>query len=120
MENFDFSDIPNYKSHYSERGLWKKITNVAKLAGAKVVYSAILLYYVLQDPNVPKADKAKILGALGYFILPLDIVPDFIPGVGYADDLTILMWAVHSVYVNITPEMKERARCNMQQWFFYD
>lgn|SRR5574344_1449761 len=113
MEN----NYENYQSEYSEKKFWDKVVGVAKKAGAKVIYLALLLYYVLSDQNVSKYDKAKIYGALGYFILPVDLIPDFIPVVGYSDDLIALLWATHSVWSNITVEMKERAKNQIHEWF---
>ena len=54
---------------------------------------------------------------MGYFLLPLDIVPDFIPMVGYTDDLTAIIWAVHTVWKNITPEIKAQAAAKTREWF---
>lgn len=106
-----------YQSHYSDSGLWKKIREVAKQAGLKVVYLALLLYYLLKDPNVSVKDKAIIYGALGYFILPLDLIPDTIPVVGFMDDLSALLYAVRSVWVNITPEIQAKARTRLHDLF---
>ena len=64
-----------------------------------------------------KADKSKIYGALGYFILPLDILPDFIPLAGFTDDLTAVIWALHTVWKNITPEIKAQAAAKTREWF---
>ena len=62
---------------------------------------------------VPMADKSKVYGALGYFILPADLLLDFLPLVGYTDDLAALMWALHAVTKNITPEIKAQARARL-------
>lgn len=58
----------------------------------KMVYAVLLLYYVATDSNVSTADKAKIYGALEYFILPIVLIPDITPGIGYTDDMAALMW----------------------------
>ena len=79
-------DIEKYGGHYSEKKFGRKLIKVARKAGAQTVYSVFLLYYVLRCPSVSNADKAKVYGALGYFILPLDLLPDFLPVIGYADD----------------------------------
>ena len=59
----------------------------------------------------------KILGALGYLILPTDLIPDLLPAIGYTDDLAALMWALYSVAKNITPEVKIQARVKLGEWF---
>jgi uncharacterized membrane protein YkvA (DUF1232 family) len=90
---------------------------VARKAGSKLVYCVLLLYYVLRSKTVSNADKAKIYGALGYFLLPLDILPDFLPLAGYTDDLTAVIWAIHAVWKNITPELKAQAAAKTREWF---
>jgi uncharacterized membrane protein YkvA (DUF1232 family) len=110
-------NITDYKDKYSESGFWNKLTKVGKLAGIKVVYAALLLYYVLQDPNVSLKHKAIIYGALGYFILPIDLIPDTIPFVGFTDDLSALLYAVHSVWASITPEIQQKAKERLHKWF---
>ncbi len=110
-------DIEKYRKHYDEGKFGAKLPKVARKAGSKLVYAVLLLYYVLQSPGVTKADKTKIYGALGYFLLPLDILPDFIPLAGYTDDLTAVIWAVHTVWKNITPEIRAKAAGKTRQWF---
>ena len=111
------NNIENYQENYSESKLQRKLTSVARWAGAKVVYAVLLLYYVLRNPNVSMADKSKIYGALGYFILPTDIILDFIPLAGYSDDMAAIMWAIHTVRRNITPEIKSQAKGKLGEWF---
>lgn len=94
-----------------------KLSKVAKKAGQKLVYAALLLYYVLKSPSVKKGDKTTILGALGYFILPIDLLPDFIPVAGFADDLSAIMLALHAVWKNITPEIKAMAAAKASELF---
>ena len=83
----------------------------------QMFYAVLLLYYVATDPNVSAADKAKIYGALGYFILPIDLIPDITPGVGYTDDMAALMWALHAVWSNVTPETEAKAKKKLHEWF---
>ena len=110
-------NIEKYQENYSESNLQRKLTSVARWAGAKVVYAVLLLYYVLRNPNVSTADKSKIYGALGYFILPTDLLFDIIPLVGYTDDMAAIMWAIHTVAKNITPEIKAKAKAKLGEWF---
>ncbi len=110
-------DIERYSKHYDEKKFGMKLQKVARKAGSKLVYAVLLLYYVLRSPSISNADKAKIYGALGYFLLPLDILPDFIPLAGFTDDLTAVIWAVHIVWKNITPEIKAMAAAKTASWF---
>ena len=117
MENKTPQDIEKYKGNYSESKLWDKVKSVAKKAGVKTTYIVLLLFYILKSPDVTKEVKAKICGALGYFILPLDLVPDAVPMFGFADDLSALAWALHTVWKNITPEIKQQAQKKLLELF---
>lgn len=110
-------DLEKYQEHYDEKKFGARLPKVARKAGSKLVYAVFLLYYVLRSKAVSNADKVKIYGALGYFLLPLDILPDFIPMAGYTDDLTAVIWALHTVWKNITPEIKAQAAAKTSQWF---
>ncbi|CAM5410360.1 hypothetical protein C2I17_16390 [Niallia circulans] len=103
--------------HYSEKKFWSKIAKFGKKAGSSVVYAVLLLYYTLQKPNVPKKVKATIIGALGYFILPLDLLPDFLVGIGYTDDLGALGLALFQVAMYIDDDIKSKARLKLTEWF---
>ena len=107
------TNIEQYESRYSESKLLGKLSSATRWAGEKVIYAVLLLYYVLRSDKVPLADKSKVYGALGYFILPADLLLDFLPMVGYTDDLAALMWALRAVKKNITPEIKSQARTRL-------
>ncbi|MBO5984098.1 MAG: DUF1232 domain-containing protein [Rikenellaceae bacterium] len=106
-------NIERYGVNYSENGLLRKLSRAVRWANAKIIYAALLLYYVLRNDAVTMADKSKIYGALGYFILPTDMVLDLIPMVGYTDDMAALMWAIHTLAKNLTPEIKAQARLKL-------
>ena len=106
-------NIEKYKKNYADSGLQRKLTKAARWVGAKALYAVLLLYYVLRSPNVSIADKSKIYGALGYFILPTDMILDFIPVVGYTDDMAAIMWAIRTIANNITPEIKAQAKAKL-------
>ena len=110
-------DLTKYEKHYSDNEFWKKLKVVARKAGLKVVYAALLLVYVVKSPLTSKKDKGKILGALRYFILPIDVIPDWIPVAGYTDDLAALTWAIYSVAKNVTPEVKQQAKAKLKELF---
>ena len=110
IENLDFE---KYEDKYSESGLWDKIRkNIAKI-GVKVIYQALLLYYVAQSPNCPAKIKAGIIGALGYLISPIDLIPDIMPGIGYADDAAAIATAVALAQIYITDEIKAQAKAKI-------
>jgi len=100
----------NYSEHYSEEGFWKKVKRFAAKLGRKGLETGFTLFYCLQDKDTPAWAKGVIVGALGYFILPLDAIPDLIPGVGFADDLGALAAALGTVAAYIKDEHKERAK----------
>lgn len=106
-----------YQDNYNESSLWNKVKKFAKKAGLKVIYLVLLLYYVLQSETVSMTDKAKIYGALGYFILPVDFIPDAIPVVGFTDDFAALVACVIAVSANITPEIEQQAKDKLAEWF---
>jgi uncharacterized membrane protein YkvA (DUF1232 family) len=117
METKTPQDIAQYQEHYSESGLFAKIGKVCKKAGIKAIYYVLLLYYVLMDGNTSLKDKGIIIGALGYFILPIDLIPDFIPAAGFADDITALTACLHTVKANITPAVRKKALQKLSDWF---
>ncbi|MBQ7690863.1 MAG: DUF1232 domain-containing protein [Muribaculaceae bacterium] len=117
MENHKIIDFDAYRSQFNESRLWEKLKRVARKAGVKVVYAALLLYYVTRDPDVPLTLKMKIYGALGYFILPADLIPDPIVALGFTDDLAALAWAIYTVGNHITPEIKRQAEEKLREWF---
>jgi len=107
----------DYSGHYNENSLQQKLKDFALKAGQQVVYAVLLLYYVMKNPGIPMKKKASIAAALGYFILPLDIVPDLVPLIGYSDDLGVLVFALLQVATSLTPEIRQQARNKMHEWF---
>ena len=110
-------NIDDYAQYFSDTKLWTKLKKVARKAGRKAVYYVLVLYYVARDPAVPRSLKLKVLGALGYFILPLDFIPDVILGLGFTDDLAALAWALFTMRKYITPEIERKARERLREWF---
>ena len=78
---------------------------------------ALVLFYTLKSPKVNVRDKAVILGALGYFILPVDLIPDFIPALGFTDDFAALMLALKAISESVTPEYEAQADAKLLEWF---
>ena len=109
-------DLERYKVYYDADKFWKKIKKFARRIGAKAVYYALVLYYALQSPTISKKDKFIVYGALGYLILPIDLLPDFLPG-GFTDDIAGLALAIYKIARNITPEVRDKAKAKVEEWF---
>ncbi len=83
----------------------------------KITYCLLLVYYVIDNDSTSKKYKAMIIGAIVYFFVPIDLVPDFVPIVGYTDDLAAaygLFWAVKR---NVNPQVKQNAIEKIDSWF---
>jgi len=107
----------NYSKYFSESSLWEKIKKYSKSAGSKVVYAVLLLFYTMQDKNVGVKAKLSIAAAIGYFIFPTDAIFDLTPLIGYSDDIGVLLFALAQISSNISPEIKEKARTKLKEWF---
>lgn len=108
--------LVGYDKHYSESGFWDKIKNVASKAGEKVVYMVLVLYYTATSKATSTEAKVMIYSAIGYFILPVDLIPDFLP-VGFTDDAAALYACYKTVKSNITPEIIKQAKDKLGKWF---
>ena len=110
----------SYANKFSANDFMEKVSSIAKRAGSKLVYAALILYYTLQSDNVSKADKAIIIGALGYMISPLDVMPDAIPIVGLSDDLAVLLYVLKKVWIIVDSDIKAKAKEKLDKWFDSD
>ncbi len=112
----ELPDFMSYSNKFTSGEFLEKISKIAKRAGAKLVYVSLILYYTLQSDKVSIKDKAIIVGALGYLISPLDVVPDAIPIIGLGDDLAVLLYVLNKVG-NVSEEIKEKAKAKLVKWF---
>jgi len=110
-------DYKKYTSHFTDSKFWEKMKEVAKKVGLKVTSYALILYYVLEKDDVPLKDKIIITGALGYFILPIDLIPDFIPIAGYTDDVAGMVFAIKKCMNYVDDEIKQRVSAKLVSWF---
>ena len=106
-----------YSKEYSEETLWNKIATFAKKAGKEVIEKTLTLFESLNDKDTPAWAKGVIIGALGYFISPIDAIPDVIPFAGFSDDLVVLgvAWAAVALYVK--DEHIRKAQERISWWF---
>ena len=113
----ELPDFMSYANKFSQSEFAEKISRIAKRAGSKLVYAALILYYTLQSDKVSKADKAIIIGALGYMISPIDVIPDAIPIAGLSDDLAVLLFVLKKVWTDIDPDIQLKAKERLKKWF---
>lgn len=98
-------------------GFWGNALRFLRFAGKQVIHKALLLHYAAQSSRTPKWAKTAIYGALAYFALPLDLVPDLLPAIGYTDDLWVLAAAVATVSFYIDDTVRSQAERRLQSWF---
>ena len=108
MSNTDNNN--EFSQYYDRDSFWEKVKKTGKSAGHEILEKAFTLYYCLLDPDTPHMIKVTIVSALGYFIFPLDAIPDLTPGVGYADDLGALCIALTLAHAHIKDEHKQKAK----------
>ena len=96
-----------------EAGFWPKLR---RLAG-RIPFADELLaaYFCAVDPASPLKVKAVLMGALAYFVLPFDAVPDFLALFGFADDAAVVYAAIKTVAKHITPTHREKARAALDK-----
>ena len=113
MAEFDAAraQLPEVMSRNEETvraGFWAKLKRV--LSRVPFAEDAVAAWFCASDPQTPLKVRGMLLAALAYFVLPLDAVPDMIMGLGFTDDLTVLMTAVALVGTHMRPEHRRQAR----------
>ena len=106
-----------YKKQDSEPKLWKKIKGYGRKAGIKVVYTALLLFYAYKRKDTPQWAKNIVIGALGYFVSPIDIIPDLTPLLGYTDDIGVLTFGLITIAAYVNVDVKMQAKDKLGAWF---
>jgi uncharacterized membrane protein YkvA (DUF1232 family) len=94
-------------------GFWPKLArNLARLPFAEDLVAA---WYCAFDPATPLRARAILIGALAYFVMPLDVIPDFLFGLGFTDDLTVLLTAYGIVRAHLKPEHRDKAKAKIEE-----
>jgi uncharacterized membrane protein YkvA (DUF1232 family) len=89
-------------------GFWKKLQQFA--ATLPIAEDLLTAYYCAFDRNTPNHVRAALLGALAYFVLPFDVMPDLLPIIGFTDDAAVLAAAIRLIWVHIQPAHRDAAR----------
>ncbi len=96
-----------------KEGFWDKLRKT--LGRVPFIEDALAAYYCATDGKTPMYVKAVLMGALAYFIIPYDVIPDFIPGLGFTDDAAILAAAISAVRSALRPEHFDAARAFLKK-----
>ena len=86
-------------------------------AGRSIAKPALEVFELLIDISTPPQVRISVLAALTYLIVPVDIIPDFIPASGFSDDLVALTAVISLWHHHMTPEIKYRAKCKLDRLF---
>lgn len=89
------------------KGFWPKVTRTA--ARLPFLRQLLQVYYCARDPDTPTAAKGVMLAALAYFVLPVDIIPDVLAGIGYTDDAAVLAAVISMLGAHIRPRHRDEA-----------
>lgn len=117
-DNIDLqAAIAGKEKYYEERKFLSKLKAVGLKLGFKALHTVAVLYCALKSPLMPTKDKLIIVGALGYLILPIDIMADFLPVFGLTDDVAVIMKAFMTVYGSITEDLKSEAHQLLKSMF---
>ncbi|WP_380249208.1 YkvA family protein [Kiloniella antarctica] len=94
-----------------EKLVKQKFLQKLKRVAAKISFSEKLLaaYFCAMDTNTPIRVKAILMAALAYFVVPADLIPDFLVGLGYTDDISVLVSAITSVNAHVKEEHRQKA-----------
>lgn len=100
--------LPVSRTPPDERRFWRKLKR--RLSEIPFAEDLVAAYYCAVDRDTPAYVRGILLGAVAYFVLPADVVPDFLAGLGFTDDASVLAAAIAAVGRHIGPHHRERAR----------
>ena len=109
----EIATLPTDWSPSDEPRLWRKLARMA----ARITFADTLVaaWYCATDPLTPTHARAVLLGAIGYFLLPADAIPDVIAGIGFTDDASVLAAVVSTFARHLTAEHRARARQRLDE-----
>lgn len=114
----DFRKLINaYQSFFSEKSFINLIKARAKKIGTKAIYTGLLMFYSFQRKETPHWAKNIIIGALGYLVSPIDLVPDLTPVLGYTDDFGVLSFGLVAIASFINKDVRQKALTKLDKWF---
>ncbi len=105
-----------YAKYYDEKKFLKKMKSLAVKLGEEVVLRALMLYFILLSGKVPLKVRMIIVAALGYLVLPSDMISDFIPALGFTDDIAFLSYALDQASKYADEQIKQKAEEKLKSW----
>lgn len=113
----DNSFLTQFGKYFRSNSFLTKFNNAAEKIGKEVAEKALALYYVIMSKGIPLKIRLRIAGALGYFILPHDLMPDFIVGLGFTDDIIALCFVYDQIQAYRTPEIDKKVETKIRELF---
>ena len=101
---------PEYGTYFSDNAFWSKLQSLSGNGWCEMLKQVVTLYVLLKDSSTSMTLKITLIGALGYFIAPIDAIPDLIPLLGYTDDMSIIGMLINQLSHAITPEIEQQVR----------
>ena len=109
--------LQKYAKYYDEDKFLKKLKKLAVRLGEEMVVRVLMLYFVLVSGKVPLKIRLLIIAAFGYLIMPSDLVSDFIPAMGFADDVAFLAYTYDQTVKYMDKNVRKKAEEKLQSWF---
>lgn len=101
------------QEHRVSKDFWPKLKK--SLASVPFAEEVVASYYCAFDPATPIKVKGILLGALAYFIMPIDVIPDFLLGLGFTDDMAVLYTAISMIRSHMTQAHRDKAKETLEK-----
>lgn len=103
-------ELTTYKNYFNNQSFFDKVKSLGKKAGENLLIPVLILWFLIKDKQIPFKTRLIFISALGYFIIPSDLISDFIPALGFADDLSFITYALSQGRKYITPKIMDEAK----------
>jgi len=110
------NNIQEYLKYYDELELKDKLKIIGNKIGSKILLYVLIMVILISDKKIPIKIRLVFMAALGYLILPTDLVADLLPVVGFTDDIAFLSYAISNAREYITPEVTNKAKDKLGKW----
>lgn len=105
------------QARFSDASLFDKLAGHAAAAGREVVEKVLWLWFASRRSDLPVWARTTVYGALAYFVLPMDAIPDLLPGLGYTDDIGVLSYALVTIASYVDADVKRRTAALLSRLF---